>query len=232
MKDYNKIKAEQTEHGIIVHEVDNGDETEKIRYSAIRAGLNWPVKGSPGYYCILGEEFVGRDIFKKEQPRGRITLLKELQASEPFLDVFFLPLTDDCTLFHCEKIYTDLTDEHEDDAQFYRDYKYKRNISLGNLEQAPYLGNFKLGISIIRSWIDEQILQIPQDTIVYDQLSQIAKMDLDASPETNYFAVNALRLGIGSFYKSAPSTGKPFRPNRKKRFFPSSSSTGALSRFK
>jgi hypothetical protein len=213
---YNVIKAEETEHGVIVHEID-GKETEKIRYSAIRAGLSWPVKGSSGYYCILGEEYVERNLFTNEQPRGKLVFLKELKATQPFLDVFFLPLTDDSTLYLCEKVYTDLSEDHADDAKFYQDYLYEKKLTHGRLEEAPYISNFNLGVSLIRRWIDNGLLTIPKDTIVHDQLSQIAKLDLDASPETIYFAVNALRFAVGAFYKSPPSTGGIWIPDRPKR---------------
>ena len=88
---YDIIKAEKTKQGIIVHELDNGDgDPEKIRYSTIRAGLSWPVKGSCGYYCMIGEEYVESDKFTKEQQRGKLVFLKELKASSPFLDVFWV----------------------------------------------------------------------------------------------------------------------------------------------
>jgi hypothetical protein len=208
----NILKAEKNDKGVIVHETDKG---EKIHYIAVRAGLSWPVKGAPGYYCIIGEEFKERNKFTKEQPRGQLILLKEFQAHRPFLDIFFLPLTDDCVLYHCEQIYTDLSEVHEDDAMFYRDYARKKKVVMGSLVETPYLSNFNLGISIIRQWIDEGLLSIAKNTVIYDQLAAMVSLDLDG-PTDSFFAANALRFVIGSYFKSPPSLGgNAWRPKRK-----------------
>ena len=73
---------------------------------------------------------------------------------------------------------------------------------------APFADNFRIGLSLIQSWRDRGLLEIPGDTVIYNQLKSITKADLEESPETKFHALNALRFAIGAFEKYRPT---PFR---------------------
>ena len=208
MKSYNVVKTETTKRGVIVHEVDSGDgELKSYHYAAIRGGLSWGSGESPAFFMILGEEFVDKTRFEGQvPPRGKLKVFTERQIPSPFLDKLFSALTDDCALFGCGYVYADLSDEHEESGKLFMEYVSEKKARYVSLEDAPFVNNFPLGVSLINRWLSEALLDLPKESLVRDQLKKLTKQDFGDSPEQRFFAVNALRFVLGSFYKCPPTS--------------------------
>ncbi|MBN1841680.1 MAG: hypothetical protein JW883_05285 [Deltaproteobacteria bacterium] len=219
MQEYNVIKTELTQKGIIVHKIAEGDELKTVHYSAVRCGLSWPSTEASGFYVILAEEYVDQTRFEgQKRPRGKLRFLKEREHPSVFLDKLFVNLTDDCALFHCGTVYSDLDVTREKDAEFYREWTYEKKIIHGKaLEEAPYFDNFALGLSLIRRWVSDGLLELPEDSITRKQLKNITKADVDTLPPARVHAINALRFVVAAYHKYPPGPFMPYTPTRKKR---------------
>lgn len=210
------VKAERNEKGFIVHEMDNG---EKKVYQDVRGGISWPLMEDnlPGYYCIYGEEQVpvpsyaiGVPLDREQQPgRGKLCFLSEYEAPNILtsLDVFFEKLTDDTTRYHCGKLCA-VTEELQGEdyggyAESLRRFLYDAN-SPGWLEEAPWADRPDLGIYHINAWIKKGLLELPQNSLLVDQLRMVQTDAVKELPR-KLNAVNALRFVVCSFEKDRPS---------------------------
>ncbi len=70
------------------------------------------------------------------------------------------------------------------------------------VEEAPDADNFILGISRIKSSIDEGRLIIPSDSLVTSELRSITKDDLADKQENAFPAINSLRHVLGSYIRN------------------------------
>ena len=214
MQDYNVVEAQKAGNGIVTHILDmGGGETKLVHYSDVRAGLSWPTATSPGYYCILGEEYHESNKFEGMERKDNLKLLSEHESQGMSLDELFSKLTDDTSLLRCSKIFTDMSDENTGYVESFREFVVGIKNG-GYLDEAPYADNFLLGVSWIQDWTKSGKLDIPEKTIVRSQLKQITKAGIADSPETNYYAFNALRFVVGAFHKFRPNFNSGFRPNR------------------
>jgi hypothetical protein len=66
--------------------------------------------------------------------------------------------------------------------------------------------DFVFGIQEIKSFREQQLIEIGNGTLAYGQLSCIQEQDLTDFPEIRFFAINALRHVVASFFKS-PACG-------------------------
>jgi hypothetical protein len=205
MQNYNVIETEETKQKVIIHRLDVGaDNLEVRRYTAVLGGLSWPIGSLPPYYCILGEEWKDPDILNKKGRQGPLMFFAEYQAESPIdLDRFYLKLTDDVVKFHCKTVYTPMDNEWQDQIEAYQRYLRKKNIGLGDLDEAPFAGDFSLGISIANRWIKKGKLVLPEG-IVRSELKQLNEESLAENPETKFLAANGLRYVIGAFRKHSP----------------------------
>lgn len=203
-----RIKAKKRS-GIIIH---------NVRYSDVRAGLSWPTAVSPGYYCILGEEYHEKTRYEGSDHKGKLKLLSEREFSGISLNELFAKLTDDTSLLHCSRIFTDMSDEYLGCIEAFRDFTLDIR-SGGYISEAPYADNFMLGVSWIQDWTRTARLDIPEKSVIRSQLKRITKADLADSPETRFYAINALRFVVGAFHKIRPRSESGFRPNRKSKRF-------------
>jgi hypothetical protein len=207
----NIIEA-KVSNGVITHKDTSG---EMFRYTAAHCGLSWPSAEASGFYVIVAEEWRGPTIYEgHESEKGKLILLKEQEIASPLLNELLPRITDDCTQFACEKVYTDLSENFEDYAEFYRRYIYDRNISYGHLCDAPYFSNFLLGISIVEQWLKDVLLELPEESITRHQLRGLSIEEIKDSPEVRFPAVNALRHAVSAFYKFRPSNLVGWTPNR------------------
>jgi len=214
MNDYLIVESER-QGNCIIHKVASGGVNPDIfKWAAIRAGLSWPSPNSPGFYILIGEEYLEESRYGSKS-RGKLQVFAEKNYQSLFLDGLFKALTDDCALYHCGKIYTDLPMEEDDngEASLYREYAYLNHIPLGRLEEAPYSDNFALGVSLIKRWQENGLLVLPEDSLVRRELKILTKEDLADKPEIRFPAINALRFVISAFEKFKPSSGT-FRPKR------------------
>ena len=221
---YNPVKTELTDRGLTSHTIDGGDgKLKTLHYSAVRAGLTWATSETPAFYVILGEEHVGKTKYQGERPhRGKLKFFKEQEISSLFLDKLFSKLSDDCVLFGCKHVYADLRDSHETDAEFFHSFVYDNEVGSISMQEAPFLENFALRVSLIKRFMnDGRLVDIPKNSIVREQLKRLATSDLeDAECEKRFYAVSALSFSIAAFYKlSGCSISPTFHPTRRKTLF-------------
>ena len=147
MEDYLVTKFEFKD-GLIFHEVRTEDgKTKTITYNAIRAGLSWATSENPkSYYCILGDQTRGTQFQGVAQPPAKLKFLEEKEINSLFLDELFQSITDACALYGCSTIYADLSDDFQDNADFFRKWAFEKELHYGNLQEAPFSSNFLLRV--------------------------------------------------------------------------------------
>jgi hypothetical protein len=196
------VKSRRTEKGIILLEFDNGETKE---YRAIRGGISWPVMAEnlPGYYCILGEQY------SRWTDRGKLILLREHEATDILtsLTTFFAKLTDDAKLYLCETFYAVIGELQGEDNRGYAEALqnsiYEKQTA-GSLEDAPWADRPDLGLYHIKSWMGKGLLELPEGSLVREQLKMVETDKVKRLPET-LNAVNALRFVVCGFEKYKPS---------------------------
>lgn len=177
------------------------DDTElKFPRNGIRAGLSWPQQEIPAYYVILGMEMLETSV---SYSKSRLTLLTEREVCDLSLQTLFQSLGDDCTLTCCQDIYAQTNERFEEFASAFYEYE-RHNRMYGRLVPAYFPDNFDLGVSLIRDHLDKRLLQLPEDSILLEQLKQICREDLKDSPEKRFYAINALRHALSSFFRNQP----------------------------
>ena len=202
--------------GLIFHKITDEDgKTQTVAYNAIRAGLSWPTTDNPkSYYCILGDRNTGTKYQGVMQP-AKLKFLEEKEINSLFLDELFQSVTDACALFGCSTIYTDLSDDFQDNADFFHDWSFEKKLEYGHLEMAPFVNNFPLGLSIIRDWQKNGYLEIPKDSIVRSQLKPISASDLGLDLEKQSHAITGVKYCVAGFYKHRPSNLVGWTPDRR-----------------
>lgn len=202
----NVVKARRTEEGIIIHELDNG---ELKKYLAVRGGLSWPLMAEnlPGYYCIIGEELIPA-AQRRENQRGKLILLSAYEAHDILsLPAFFTNLTDDAELLACNTFYT-VTEEFQGkdygaDAEAFQKFMYEKQIPV-HLEEAPWADRPDLGIYYINEWTQKGLLELPEGSLVRNQLRMTVAEKVNQLPQM-FNAVNALRFVVCGFEKYKPN---------------------------
>lgn len=218
MINYPIIKSEVHDNGYVVHKMVDG----VLRlYSDVRAGISWPSRKNPAYFCVVAEEYLG--IFKNpENPenRGKLHLIQEQEMSGLSVDRMCRALYDAATLYTIREFYADL---HDDYAEYYdaiRDYGYNREMSGLLIVDAPFKGNFAAGLAMVYDWRRENLLEIDETTLAHAQTKGMTQTLLD-QPDVDLInhAANALRFAVSGFYRFRPNCyqrkGAWRRKNRK-----------------
>jgi hypothetical protein len=184
-------KAHDT--GLIHHEIEA--QGGRI-YRTLRAGLVWPNKSAPAYFCILGQ--LDRENAAKRNP---IVFLCEGQSKEVHL--LFDKLTDQAKILICKKVFADFSEGRKCFRDSFASYCEETGVRGLYLNQAPWPENFAYGLSLIRDWIAKNSLEIERGTVLASQLGKISEDLLEdpAKAEVDFFAVNALRYVLGAFQK-------------------------------
>jgi len=168
-----------------------------IMLRGIKAGLSWPNRNAPPYFCVIGQEVHRGSL--KEYP---FVLLAE--GTGDSLNKLFQELSDAGQILSCENIYADLNSEWEGYVKIFRDFTRKAEIHNLYLQQAPLVSNFQSGLTQIREIADKGALDIDKHTIVGGQLGRTLKGDPGERPEETFWAVNALRFVIDAFRRFSP----------------------------
>jgi hypothetical protein len=193
------VNSKLNKTGTIQLVFDN-DTVLRFPKDGIRAGLSWPQQEIPAYYVILGMEMRDASV---SYSKSRLILLTEREVSDLSLEGFFQQLGDDCKLTCCQDIYAQVSDRLEEYSSAF--YEYTKKISnLWQLFPAYFPDNFDLGVSLIRDHLDKRLLQLPEDSILLEQLKQIRREDLKDNPEKRFYAINALRHALSSFFRNQP----------------------------
>lgn len=207
MKTANVTSAEKKkDHSVLLTITDPRDFSSFTkRYADIRGGLTWPTSKGSAYFCVLGQEYIAPHILDEKAPAGPYVLLAEYEAKSLSLTKFHSMITDIAEQFRCRDFYVDMPEArlacgYQSDFDKFASERHTRAW----MERAYDADNFRLGISRIRGSIDSGNLIIPSDSILFEQLISAARSDLDDSPEEIFFAINALRHVIGSYYRNPP----------------------------
>jgi len=202
------VKARRREDGIIVHQLDNGGEKQ---YLAVRGGLSWPVMADklslPAYYCVVGEELISAAQRKANQ-RGKLILLSEYEAPDILsLPAFFTKLTDDVKILECSTFYT-VTEEFQGEdysghAETFRKFVYEKQAAV-HLEDPAWVERADLGIFYINEWMRKGLLELPEGSLVRNQLRMVVAEKVNQLPQT-LNAVNAFRFVVCGFEKYKPN---------------------------
>lgn len=205
-ENYSVLKS-KSKDDMVIHEVYTGKNgRETFRYSSIKVGAVWPNDPYPAYYVILAEEHVPTPYYEGEKPkRGRLLVLSEFQTSNLDLSVFNSKLTDDLTLFHCDRIFTNTDEQYLSYEEGFKFYQNQHKIMFGRIEQAPYADNFRLAVSLIKEWKKSGTLIVPKGTVIREQFSQLEPDELPESPEEVYYAIQGLGYAVAAFFKFGPS---------------------------
>ncbi len=161
----------------------------------IRGALVWPTLNSPGYYCIFAQR-------NDATSQGKLPLhfLGEVAAELP--KQVFQKLVEHSKKLACREFYHDYQEQNEELIRAFYEYCRYQRISNIQFTRAAFAKSFHIGISLIKEWAKDNALKVPEGTILRDQLKDIGTVDLTEKPEEKFFAVNALRLLIGSFEKN------------------------------
>lgn len=161
----------------------------------IRGALVWPTINSPGYYCIFGQ----RDDVT---PQGKLPLQFLGEASLELPKQIYQKVMQDAKRFVCYEFYNDYQDGNDELIRAFYEYcRYQRNANV-KFTKAPFSKSFHIGILLIKEWIKKNALNIPNDTILREQLKNIDTADLTEKPEEKFFAVNALRFIVATVEKA------------------------------
>lgn len=187
---------DQSDGGIVCHfvKVEGKADPELIEYETVIGGISWPSEGSPGYYVIMGQRPIGkefRSVIKNAKPT--LTFLMEFEA--PSLKDMIEHLIDDAKITLCDTFYCDMGSNWDGFAEAVWTYTAPMSASIGLL-QAPFTTNFQFGIQSIAERIEQQALEVPNDTILRSQIERMEVKDLQNKPDVYYYAVNALRYLI------------------------------------
>ncbi len=200
------MRPRRTKEGIIIHELNNGEEK---KYLAVRGGLSWPLMAGelPGYFCILGEEWIPVPL--RATQRGRLILLSEYEAPDihSTLDDLFTRLIHEAALYFCEIYYTDTGKSQGEDfrslvADFQRFAYGKENT--GRIEQAPWADDPERGLQYVNDWFAKTLLELTEGSIVRDQLKMMGPEKIKQVPQM-FNAVNALRFVLCGFQNDKPN---------------------------
>jgi len=212
------IKSRRTEKGIIIHEHDDGSSKQ---YLAVRGGLSWPIiaKGLRGYFCIYGEELIPA-AQRKQNQRGRLIFVDEYEEPKILaLNELYAKAFSFAIRYWCDTFYA-VTQEFqgEDYSGYTKDFRkfiyekqqefmYEEQTVL--LEEALYADSPKDGLQYINEWEAKALLDLPEGSLVRNQLKMMTEGEkIDQQPQT-LNAVNALRFVVWGFneYKPNPDMG-------------------------
>jgi hypothetical protein len=201
------VESRRTEEEIIIHKHDDG--TSK-QYLAVRGGLSWPLaidKVRPAYYCIFGEELISV-AQRRENQRGKLIFLHEYENPDILsLSEFFKDLTDYVKLLECNIFYT-VTEifqgkDYRGYTEAFQKFVYDKQ-SQAHLEEAPWADEPILGMNYIKEWMKKGLLELPEGTLVRDELKKVMEEKVNQLPQT-LNAVNALRFVVCGFQKDKPN---------------------------
>jgi len=208
------IKSRRTEKGIIIHEHDDGSLKQ---YIAVRGGLTWPTidKNLLGYFCIYAEELI-HVALRKQNQRGRLIFVDEyeepniLGLNQLYAKAFSLAIRYRCDIFYAPtKKFQD--EDCSRNAKDFRAFIYERQQKFMYeeqttvlLEEPPWADSVKDGLRYINNWRTNALLDLPEESLVYNQLKNVVGEKVNQIPQT-FNAINALSFVVGGFNEYKPN---------------------------
>ncbi len=219
MKIDNVTSAEKRKDGSVALTIfDPFDGSKELKeYAAIRGGISWPTAKAPAYFCVVGKEYVNPGRNYENEQNGAMTMLAEYETNALSLTGFYKKIIDCAEQMLCDSFYVELP-EDRNECGFLNDFDDVESKRESNtyLWEAHDVDNFLLGVSRIRSCIDQKQLIIPGESITAEQMNSFTREDLQFDPKENFYAVNALRHVVGSYYREPVGEGPIITRKRKK----------------
>jgi hypothetical protein len=154
-------------------------------------GLVWPEKGSPAFYCTVGEKTHDKTkSFDVSKPS--IEIIHEDQ-SNTFLDL--VNSLKDRPKHHIKTIYTLIEPRFENYIRSFN--RWRREYSMDVRLLHTKAASFEASILKIKEYTKENRLIFPEKSMVKSQLAYFSKDSL--KEEVDLFAVRALGLVIWAF---------------------------------
>jgi hypothetical protein len=207
MKTANITSADRKDdYTILLTTTDPFDGTTSAqKYVEIRGGVNWPTAKGSAYFCVVGQEYIVPPLFAERAPAGPRVLLAEYETKSLSLTNFYSRINDIAEQLMCNEFYVSMPAErfacgYQND---FDNFAMERHSEVW-LQNAYDADNFFLGVSRIRESMENKTLVIPPDSIVFSQLKNLTRPDLENVPEEIFSAINALRHVIGSYYRNPP----------------------------
>ena len=207
MKTANITSADRKDdYTILLTSTDPFDGTTSAqKYVEIRGGVSWPTAKGSAYFCVVGQKYIVAPLFAERAPAGPRVLLAEYESKALSLTKFYSRITDIAEQLMCSEFYVNMPEErfacgYQND---FDNFALERHSEVW-LQHAYDADNFFLGVTRIKQSIDNGNLILPPDSIVFAQLESLTRPDLENSPEEIFFAINALRNVIGSYYRNPP----------------------------
>ena len=213
------IRSEYGKNGTVVHHASSLTSTiqnETYFSRAVRCGLTWPAleKGVPGYFCIFGEQWVPEMAREDRRgTRGKLILLSEHEHGKYSLLDFCKKLGEETARLCCDHIYATGDDDFEEETLLFNKYCWDQHIK-GRLEAAPYWKKPGLAIGLVHDWQTKGLLEIPENTVLYEQMKRLQTVDLVDLRE-KFFAASALCFVVGAFEVSQPYSMTGWTPKRR-----------------
>jgi hypothetical protein len=170
---------------------DNG-RAEREHLRGARAGLSWPSPRSPAYYVILGQ-------LSKTLPNGRHPLWVLREGFNHIINDLFQEAVDVMGEFVAHEVFSDISSKYQNYVLNFWQFHQERKLQEIRLLPAPFFQSFNHGVFLVKEWIKNEALHIPEGTLVREQLRNIREDDLKVDPEAEFFAINALRHSLAAF---------------------------------
>jgi hypothetical protein len=212
------IPKEKTQDGIWIEITSEDGKSVKECFRGVRCGLSWPTPVSPGFYCLVGQ-------LSKNLPNGRYPLRLLKEGKEHILNVLFQNLFDDMGQFSAFELFSDLSFKFQNYLLDFNQHYMNRKLQDVKLAPAPFYQSFPHGVYVVRSWIKDEALHLPTDTITREQLKMIKEEDLREGVEGQFYAINALRYVVSAFETSLAFPSPPARRSMSSKALPSGSWT-------
>lgn len=178
------IEGIYSAHGVS----DNGVETH-IPVLEARAAAVPPIGTDPGYYLILGQKL-------ERLSNGKRPLLFLAEGLSDNQGKFLSKLSDDARRLNARIVYA------LNGTGFYEAlWKFFRGASGIQIQPAPFPEDIKYGVAMIREWMQDKALDIPE---ARDQQTELRQQLDKATTKNQGYVTDALRFLIGGFTQWAP----------------------------
>jgi hypothetical protein len=169
----------------------------------VRGTISWPTSSSPMYFSIFGQK-----VESDSKGKFPLMLLFEFSAEGP--TEVLRKLLEKTRTFSCTQFYADLRSEHRELYGLFNELRRYHGSPNIRLFPARLPGSFQIGVRLVKEWA--RSLEIPEGTVLRDELRRFSKDDLQVGQASDHFpAVNALRLLLSSLEFKPWNTPGPFR---------------------
>ena len=176
------------------------------RFADIRMGIHWGTSKSPACFVVVSQEYTGsHNPGKAESPVGKREVMAEYISESLGMSMFYRQIAELAKKMLCRRLYAVLPENrfecgHLQDLEAYA----RKSDSYIYVNEANDENDFFLSISRVKDSIDNGSLLIPENTVVFEQLSTITRDDLQDSPEERFHCIDALGHVLDGYYRNPP----------------------------